>query len=62
MQPLDRCAPLSREATGDIVEDFVVDVVGDDVEEVLAINESARRTSNQIKVRRSILVDSVFGH
>jgi hypothetical protein len=31
------------------------------VEEVLAINESAQRTSNQIKVRRTILVDSVFG-
>src|ERR1700739_3643047 len=47
---------------GNIVEDFVDDVVGDDVEEVLAINEIATRTSNQIKVRRSILVDSVFGH
>src|SRR5579863_6278357 len=47
---------------GDIVEDFVDDVVGDDVEEVLAINESAQRSSDQIKVRRSILVDSVFGH
>ena len=47
---------------GDFVEDFVDDVIGDDVEEVLAINEIAQRTSNQIKVRRSILVDSVFGH
>jgi hypothetical protein len=47
---------------GDIVKDFVDYVVGDDVEEVLAINEIAQRTSNQIKVRRSILVDSVFGH
>ena len=36
---------------GDLVEDFVDDVVADDVEEVLAFNEISQRTSNQIEVR-----------
>ena len=36
---------------GNVVEDFVDDVVGDDVEEVHAIDEIAQRSSNQIEVR-----------
>src|SRR5580693_5935319 len=47
---------------GDVVEDFVDDVVGDDVEEVHAIDESAQRSSNQIEVRGGGLVGSVFPH
>ena len=47
---------------GDLVEDFVDDVVADDVEEVLAFNELSQRTSNQIEVRRGAPIDSVFGH
>src|SRR6202035_5151446 len=40
--------------------DVVDDVVGDDVEEVLAIDEIAQRSSNQIEVGGGGLVGSVF--
>jgi hypothetical protein len=44
--PLDSARP-----TGEVIENLVNDVVGDNVEEVLAINEVAERPSNQIEVR-----------
>jgi hypothetical protein len=53
--PTDNARP-----TGDVVEDLVDDIVGDDVEEVLSINEIAQRPSNEIEVRRGGLVGSVF--
>src|ERR1700749_236984 len=37
---------------GNVVQDFVDDVVGDDVEKVPAIDESIQRTSNQIEIGR----------
>jgi hypothetical protein len=48
--------------TGNVVEDFVDNLLADDLEEVLAINESAQRPSNQIEVWRGVLVDSAFWH
>jgi hypothetical protein len=45
---------------GNVVEDFIDDVVEDDVEEVLAIDEVAQRPSNQIEVREGGPVGSVF--
>jgi len=53
--PLDDARP-----TGEVVEDLVDDVVGDDVKEVLAINEVAQCRSNQIEVRGGGFVGSVF--
>jgi len=53
--PLDNARP-----TGEVIENLVNDVVGDNVEKVLAINEVAERPSNQIEVRGSGLVGSVF--
>ena len=40
--PPDNAGPA-----GEVVEDFVNDVVADDVEEVLAIDEVAQRAANQ---------------
>src|SRR5580704_13310233 len=53
--PLDNARP-----TGELVEDLENDVVGDNVEEVLAINKVAQRPSNQIKIRGSGLVVAEF--
>jgi hypothetical protein len=39
---------------------IVDDVVGDDVEEMPAINEIAQRISNQIEVSRGVLVGDAF--
>ena len=43
--------PNEARPTGEVVEDLVNDVVGDDVEEVLAINKVAQRPSNQVEIR-----------
>jgi hypothetical protein len=56
--------PDNARPTGDVVENLIDDVVGDDVEEVLAINEVAQRPSNQIEVRGGGIVGGVsrIGH
>ena len=56
------CATLDgARPTRDFVEDLVNEVIGDDVEEVLAINKVAQRPSNQVEVRVGALVGSDFG-
>ncbi len=53
--PLDDARP-----TGEVVEDLVDDVVGDDIEEVLAVDEVAQRPANQIEVGLGGLVGGVI--
>jgi hypothetical protein len=53
--PVDNARP-----TGNLVENLVDDVVGYDVEEVLAINEVAQSPANQIEVRGGGVIGSVF--
>src|SRR5579859_4032316 len=53
--------PDDLRPTGDVVENLVDDVVGDYVEEVLAINEVAQSPSDKIEIGLRTLVGSVFG-
>jgi len=46
--------------TGKVVQDLIDGVVSDEVKEVLAINQLAKRLSNQIEVRLGALVLRVF--
>jgi hypothetical protein len=56
-----RSSPDGPRPTGDFVENLEDDVVGDYVEEVFAINEVAKRPSNQIEIGLRTLVDNVSG-
>ena len=47
--------PYFAGPAGNVVQDFVDDVVGDHVEKVPAIDEIIQRTSNQIEIGRSRL-------
>jgi hypothetical protein len=53
-------SPDGLRPTGDVVENLVDDIVGDYVEEVLAINEVAQRPSDQIEIGLRALVRSVL--
>ena len=51
-------SPDGLRPTGEVVENLVYDVVGDCVEEVLAINEIAQRPSDETKIGLGALVNS----
>jgi hypothetical protein len=55
-----RAPPDGLRPTGNVVENLVNDVVGDYVEEVLAINDVAHSPSDQIEIGLRALVDRVF--
>ena len=45
---------------GEIVEHFIDNVVGDNVEEMVAVDQSAQRTANQIEVSGGGFEGSIF--
>jgi hypothetical protein len=55
-----RAGPDNARPAGDVVEDLVNDGIGEDVEEMLAVDKIAQRASNQFEIGVGGRVGGVF--